>query len=53
MGNRIGHLGGDAQVCGHAVERVDEVLDFVVARGPDVLIKIAKRDRVGERDGAH
>ena len=48
----VGHLGGDAQVPRHAVQGVDEVLDFVVAACCDVLAEIAMSDRVCEGDGA-
>ncbi len=52
MRDRFGHPGRDAQICGHAVQGVDKVFDFVVACGLDVLIEIAVSDSIGQRDGA-
>ena len=45
--DRIRHLCRDAQIgrAVHAVERVDEVCDFVLAVGLDVQMEIAKQNQ--------
>jgi hypothetical protein len=40
--------GGGAQVVGHAVDRVDQVLDLVIGRDLDALVQVAQRDGVGQ-----
>ena len=48
MSDGARHIGGEVQVCGHMVQGVDEVLDFVVACGLDVLFEIAASDCIGQ-----
>ncbi len=46
----LGDVRRDAQIGGHAVHRVDEILDLVVRIGRDFQIEIADRDGLSQAD---